>query len=95
MENLGSGSQHCDLGVAAEHRESLVRDQRDIVKVWFGIIGYQALRRSDVASVFKLNLRIRAFVTGWNDRCHPIGWTETNAEVLKTANRSTTSKTSH
>ncbi|MFC4905541.1 hypothetical protein [Kocuria oceani] len=65
------------------------------MKVWFGIIGYQALRRSDVASVFKLNLRIRAFVTGWNDRCHPIGWTETNAEVLKTANRSTTSKTSH
>lgn len=37
----------------------------------------------------------RAFVTGWNDRCHPFVWTKTSTEVLNKANRSTTSKTDH
>ena len=40
----------------------------NLVEVWFDIIEHQALHRTDVASVPELNKRIRAFVTGWNDR---------------------------
>ncbi|MCM3688225.1 hypothetical protein [Kocuria rosea] len=43
----------------------------NLVEMWFGIIERQALRRTDVASVAELNAKLRAFVTGWNDRCHP------------------------
>ena len=67
----------------------------NLVEVWFGIIERQALHRADVASVPELNKRIRAFVTGWNDRCHPFVWTKTSAEILKKANRPSTSKTGH
>jgi transposase len=67
----------------------------NLVEVWFGIIERQALHRADVASVQELNARIRAFVTSWNDRCHPFVWTKTSTEILKKANRPTTSKTGH
>ncbi|MEV7652433.1 IS630 family transposase [Kocuria marina] len=67
----------------------------NLVEVWFGIIERQALHRADVTSVPELDKRIRAFVTGWNDRCHPFVWTKTSTEVLKKANRPTTSKTGH
>nr|HBD4646009.1 transposase [Shigella flexneri] len=67
----------------------------NLVEVWFGIIERQALHRADVASVPELNQKIRTFVTGWNDRCHPSVWTKTSAEILKKANRPTTSKTGH
>ena len=63
--------------------------------MWFGIIERQALHRADVASVPELNQRIRAFVTGWNDRCHPFVWTKTSTEILKKANRPITSKMGH
>ena len=66
----------------------------NLVEVWFGIIKRQALHRADVASVAALK-KIRPFVTGWNDRCHPFVWTKTSAEILKKANRSTTLKTGH
>ncbi|VEH41640.1 Uncharacterised protein [Kocuria rosea] len=65
------------------------------MEVWFGIIKRQALHRADVASVPELNKRIRAFITGWNDRCHPFVWTNTSIEILNKANRSTTSITGH
>ena len=65
------------------------------MEVWFGIIERQALHRADVASVAELNAKIRAFVTGWNDRCHPFVWTKTSTEILKKANRPTTSNTGH
>jgi hypothetical protein len=65
----------------------------NLVKVWFSIVGRQARQRTDVASVLELNAKIRAFVTGWNDRCHPFVWTKTSTEILEKANRSTTSKT--
>jgi len=42
-----------------------------------------------------LNAKIRAFVNGWNDRCHPFVWTKTADEILKKANRQTTSNTDH
>ncbi|MFI7494385.1 IS630 family transposase [Kocuria sp. M4R2S49] len=67
----------------------------NLVEVWFGIIERQALHRADVASVPELNKKIRAFVTGLNDRCHPFVWTKTSTEILKKANRPTTSKTGH
>jgi transposase len=67
----------------------------NLVEVWFGIIERQALHRANVASVPELNARMRAFVTGWNDRCHPFVWTKTSTEILKKANRPTTSKTVH
>ena len=66
-----------------------------LVEVWFEIIERQALHRADVASVPEPNKRIRAFILGWNDRCHPFVWTKTSTEVLNKANRSTTSKTDH
>ncbi|KLU09364.1 transposase [Kocuria sp. SM24M-10] len=67
----------------------------NLVEVWFGIIERQALHRADVASVPELNRKIRASVTGWNDRCHPFVWTKTSTEILKKANRPTTSITGH
>jgi len=67
----------------------------NLVEVWFGIIERQALHRAEAASVQELNAKIRAFVTGWNDRCHPFVWTKTSTEILNKANRSTTSITGH
>lgn len=40
-----------------------------------------------------VNARVRAFVDGWNDRCHPFVWTETADQILAKANRPTTSNT--
>ncbi|GEO96894.1 hypothetical protein KTU01_30170 [Kocuria turfanensis] len=67
----------------------------NLVEVWFGIIERQALHRADVVSAPELNAKIRAFVTDWNERCHPFVWTKTRTEILKKANRPTTSKTGH
>jgi len=46
-------------------------------------------------SVKDLNAKIRAFVNGWNDRCHPFVWTKTADQILTKANRPTTSNTGH
>lgn len=67
----------------------------NLVEVWFSIIERQALRRTNVASVAELNQKIRAFVTGWNPRAHPFVWTKTPEQILKKANRQTTSNTNH
>ena len=67
----------------------------NLVEVWFGIIERQAIHRGTFRSVKDLNAKIRAFVDGWNDRCHPFVWTKTADEVLKKANRQTTSHTNH
>jgi len=67
----------------------------NLVEVWFGIIERQAIHRGTFTSVQDLNAKIRAFVNGWNDRCHPFVWTKTADEILKKANRQTTSNTSH
>jgi len=61
--------------------------------VWFGIIERQAIHRGTFTSVRDLNAKIRAFVHGWNDRAHPFVWTKTADQILKKANRQTTSKT--
>ena len=67
----------------------------NLVEVWFGIIERQAIRRGTFTSVKDLNAKIRAFITGWSDRCHPFVWTKTADEILTKANRPTTSKTRH
>jgi transposase len=67
----------------------------NLVEVWFGIIERQAIHRGSFGSVKDLNAKIRAFIDGWNDRCHPFVWTKTADEILKKANRQTTSNTAH
>jgi len=44
----------------------------NLVEVWFGIIEKQATHRGTFGSVHDLNAKIRAFIAGWNDRCHPL-----------------------
>jgi transposase len=67
----------------------------NLVEVWFGIIERQAIRRGTFRSVRDLNAKIRAFIDGWNDRCHPFVWTKTADQVLTKANRHQTSETPH
>ncbi len=57
----------------------------NLVEVWFGIIDRQAIRRGIFTSVKDLNTKIRAFITGWNDRKHPFVWTKTADEILTKA----------
>jgi transposase len=67
----------------------------NLVEVWFGIIERQAIHRGTFTSVKDLNTKIRNFITGWNDRCHPFVWTKTPDQILKKANRHQTSETAH
>lgn len=67
----------------------------NLVEVWFGIIDRQAIRRGVFTSVKDLNAKIRQFITGWNNRKHPFVWTKTPDEILKKANRQSTSDTRH
>lgn len=67
----------------------------NLVEVWFGIIERQAIRRGVFKSVRDLNAKIRAFIDGWNDRSHPFVWTKTADDILKKANRPTTSNPRH
>jgi len=67
----------------------------NLVEVWFGIIERQAIHRGTFASVPDLNAKIRAFINGWNDRCHPFTWTKTADQILKKANRKTISNAGH
>ena len=55
----------------------------------------KAIHRGSFASVKDLSAKIRAFIDGWNDRCHTCVWTKTAEEILKQANRQTTSNTGH
>lgn len=67
----------------------------NLVEVFFSIIDRQAIRRGNFESVKHLNAKIRAFINGWNDRCHPFVWTKTAEDILKKANRKATCNTSH
>ena len=67
----------------------------NMVEIWFGIIERQAIHRGSFGSVKDLNTKIRAFITGWNDRAHPFVWTKTADQVLTKANRQPTSNTDH
>ena len=63
----------------------------NLVEVWFGIIERQAIHRGSYRSVTDLTRAIRAFIDGWNDRCHPFVWTKTAEQILAKANRKKTS----
>jgi transposase len=67
----------------------------NLVEVWFSILERQAIHRGTYTSVRDLNAKIRAFITGWNDRAHPFVWTKTAEQVLKKANRKKTSDARH
>lgn len=67
----------------------------NLVEVWFSIIERQAIHRGTFRSVHDLNTKIRAFITGWNDRSHPFVWTKTADQILKKANRQKTSDAGH
>jgi len=42
-----------------------------------------------------LNTKIRAFIDGWNDRCHPFVWTKTADQILAKAKRPATINSGH
>ena len=67
----------------------------NLVEIWFGILERQAIRRGVFKSVKDLNTKIRAFINGWNDRSHPFVWTKTADDILRKANRPTTSNSRH
>jgi transposase len=67
----------------------------NLVEVWFGIVERQAVQRGVFKSVKDLNTKLRAFTDGWNDRSHPFVWTKTAEDILKKANRPTTSNPRH
>ena len=54
----------------------------NLVEVFFSIITRQAIRRGSFDNVKELTTAIRAFITGWNDRCQPFTWTKTADEIL-------------
>ncbi|MEV7652431.1 hypothetical protein AB0P22_13535, partial [Kocuria marina] len=83
-EGGGPGALHTDLGVLAQSGGGVVRDHRT---------PGPAPDRRRIGAVPELNKCIRAFVTGWNDRCHPFAWTNTSTEILNKTNRPTNSKT--
>jgi hypothetical protein len=43
----------------------------NLAEVWLPLIERQAIRRGVFTSVNELNAKIRAFIDGWTDRCHP------------------------
>lgn len=59
----------------------------NLVEVWFGIIERQAIRRGSFTSVRDLMIKIRAFISGWNQRKHPFVWTKPAEEILAKINR--------
>jgi transposase len=67
----------------------------NLVEVWFSLAERQAIHRGSYRSVKELNARIRAYIDGWNQRCHPFIWTKTADQILKKANRKITSNAGH
>jgi transposase len=67
----------------------------NLVEVWFGIIDRQAIRRGVFPSVSDLIGKIRAFINGWNNRCHPFIWTKTPDRILDSINRNHSKLTDH
>jgi transposase len=67
----------------------------NLVEVWFSIIEKQAIHRGSFPSVRDLMIKIRAFINGWNDRCHPFIWTKPADQVLDKVKRKRNSLTLH
>ena len=54
----------------------------NMVEIFFSVIDRAAIRRGVFTSVKDLNTKIRAFINGWNQHCHPFTWTKTPDETL-------------
>jgi transposase len=67
----------------------------NLVEVWFSIIEKQAIHRGSFPSVHDLMIKIRAFINGWNGRCHPFIWTKPADQVLDKVIRKRNSLTVH
>jgi transposase len=67
----------------------------NMVECWFSMAERQAIHRGTYRSVRELNAKIRAYINGWNDRCHPFTWTKTADQILAKANRKKTSPAEH
>jgi transposase len=67
----------------------------NLVEVWFSLIERQAIHRGTFGSVKDLNAKIRTYIDGWNDRCHPFVWTKTADQILTKVNRKKTSNAGH
>jgi transposase len=67
----------------------------NLVEVGFSMIERQAIHRGSFTSVRELNAKIRALISGWNDRCHPFVWTKTADQILRKGNRQNTSNAGH
>ena len=67
----------------------------NLVEVWFSIIEKQAIHRGSFPSVRDLMIKIRDFINGWNNRCHPFIWTKPADQVLDKVKRKRNSLTLH
>ncbi len=54
----------------------------NMVKIFFGIITRQAIRRGTFTSVKDLITAIQVFIDGWNERCTPFVWTKTADQII-------------
>jgi len=53
-----------------------------MVEIFVSVIDRAAIRRRVFTLVKDFNSKIRAFINGWNRRCHPFTWTKTPDEIL-------------
>ena len=67
----------------------------NMVEAWFSMAERQAIHRGTYRSVRELNVKIRAYIDGWNDRCHPFTWTKTADQILTRTNRKKNSHAEH
>jgi transposase len=67
----------------------------NLVEAWFSLAERQAIHRGTYGSVKDLNAKIRAYIDGWNNRCHPFTWTKTADQILAKANRKKISNAQH
>jgi transposase len=56
------------------------------VEQWFSLLQRKRLRYAAFASLDDLHLKLRRFITQWNERAHPFAWTSTSvAKVMAKA----------
>ena len=67
----------------------------NMVECWFSMAERQAIHRGTYRSVRELNTTIRAYIDGWNERCHPFTWTKTAEQVLAKVTRKKISVAEH
>jgi hypothetical protein len=79
-----SGQLHPDVG-----------SWLNLVDVWFPIIERQAIHRGSFPSVRDLMIKIREFINGWHNRCHPFLGTKPADEVIDKIKRKNNSLMCH